>query len=141
MRQNGNNSPFKLHTFHGRSEDRPPGPDGIQPRENGGRRRSLPVVSLSCNYRKTTTFKDRIEIEVSIVNVSPLKMKLAYTMKVGEDIVFTGESVHCFLENGHPVRIDEWFPVFILHSPPADHNWGRKWISVARKKFNEFLWC
>ena len=74
-----------------------------------------PVVSLSCNYRKTTTFKDRIEIEVSIVNVSPLKMKLAYTMKVGEDIVFTGESVHCFLENGHPVRIDERFPVFTDH--------------------------
>ena len=72
-----------------------------------------PVVSISCNYRKTTTFQDEIEIEVKVAEVSPLKLKLAYEMTVGGETVFTAESVHCFLENGRPVRIAERFPFFV----------------------------
>lgn len=69
-----------------------------------------PVVSLNCNFRKTTTFKDVIAVDVRVAEISTLKLRLAYMMKVGEDVVFTGESVHCFLENGRPVRIAERFP-------------------------------
>ena len=69
-----------------------------------------PVVSISCSYRRTTTFQDEIEIEVKVAEVSPLKLTLAYEMKTGGEIVFTAESVHCFLENGRPVRIAERFP-------------------------------
>lgn len=69
-----------------------------------------PVVSISCNYRKTTTFQDEIEIEVKVAEISALKLTLAYEMKVGGEIVFTAESVHCFLENGRPVKIAERFP-------------------------------
>ena len=69
-----------------------------------------PVVSISCSYRKATTFQDEKEIEVKVAEVSPLKLTLAYEMKAGGEIVFTAESVHCFLENGRPVRIAERFP-------------------------------
>lgn len=76
-----------------------------------------PVVSLSCNYRKTTTFKDEIAVEVTVAKVTPLKTTLSYTMTVDGHVVFTGESVHCFLENGRPVNIAERFPALASAAP------------------------
>lgn len=70
-----------------------------------------PVVSLSVNYRKPTTFKDRIEIDVRVLSVSGLKLTLGYEMKVEGLTVCTAESVHCFLENGRPVVIADRFPL------------------------------
>lgn len=69
-----------------------------------------PVVSISCSYRRTTTFQDEIEIDVRVAELSPLKLTLAYEMKVGGETVFTAESVHCFMEGGRPVKIVERFP-------------------------------
>lgn len=69
-----------------------------------------PVVNLSCNYRKPTTFKDDIEIEVSVSEVSVFKITLSYTMKVLGETVFTGSSVHCFTKDGKPLKIGERFP-------------------------------
>lgn len=71
-----------------------------------------PVISIDCNYRKTTTFQDEIEIFVSVPEVSALKLKIGYRMSVGGKTVFTGESVHCFLKDGRPVNIPEKFPFF-----------------------------
>ena len=76
-----------------------------------------PVVSRSCNYRKPTTFKDEIEVEVTVSKLTPLKITLAYVMTVGGQVVFTGESVHCFLENGRHVNIAERFPGIASVSP------------------------
>lgn len=70
-----------------------------------------PVVSLSVNYRKPTTFKDRIEIAVRVLSISGLKLTLGYEMKVEGLTVCTAESVHCFLENGRPVVIADRFPL------------------------------
>lgn len=72
-----------------------------------------PVVSLSCNFRKPTTFKDDIEIEVSVSEVSVFKITLTYTMKVHGETVFAGSSVHCFTEGGKPLKIEERFPDLI----------------------------
>ncbi len=76
-----------------------------------------PVVSLSCNYRKTTTFKDEIAVDVTVSRVTSLKTTLSYVMTVGNQVVFTGESVHCFLENGRPVNIAERFPALAAAAP------------------------
>lgn len=70
-----------------------------------------PVVSLSVNYRKPTTFKDRIEIAVRVLSISGLKLTLGYEMNVEGLTVCTAESVHCFLENGRPVVIADRFPL------------------------------
>lgn len=78
-----------------------------------------PVVNLSCNYRKTTTFKDEIAVEVTVDRLSAFKITLSYVMTVGGQVVFTGESVHCFLENGRPVNIAERFPA-IASAAPAE---------------------
>lgn len=75
-----------------------------------------PVVSISCNYRKPTTFKDEIEIEVAVSDVSVFKVSLSYTMKVRGETVFSGVSVHCFMRNGCAVRIQERFPGLVPSS-------------------------
>ena len=72
-----------------------------------------PVVSVSCNYKKTTTFPDEIAISVSVLEVNQVKLKLGYTMTVGETVVCTAESVHCFLpSSGKPISIQKQFPEF-----------------------------
>ncbi|MBP5546152.1 MAG: acyl-CoA thioesterase, partial [Bacteroidales bacterium] len=69
-----------------------------------------PVVSVECVYKHPTTFKDVVEIEVKVAEMSPLKITFGYTMRVGDKLVCTGRSVHCFFENGRPVKLAERFP-------------------------------
>lgn len=69
-----------------------------------------PVIAVSCDYKRTTTFKDVLDIEVAVVSESPLKISFSYTMTVKGQVVCTATSTHCFLENGRPVRLAERFP-------------------------------
>ena len=69
-----------------------------------------PVVAVSCNYKHTTTFKDIIEIEVKVAEMSALTLGFSYTMRVGGKVVCTASSTHCFIENGRPVALSERFP-------------------------------
>lgn len=69
-----------------------------------------PVVSVQCNYKSPTTFKDVIEIEVSIGLQSELRFEFNYVMRVGGKIVCTAQSTHCFTENGRPVAIAKRLP-------------------------------
>lgn len=69
-----------------------------------------PVVALSVNYKHTTTFKDRISIEVKVSEMTELKLSFAYTMKVDGKLVCTATSTHCFLDGGRPVALSARFP-------------------------------
>lgn len=69
-----------------------------------------PVVAASCNYKKTTTFKDKIEISVKVKQLSEVKLILAYDMRVDGKTVCTGETVHCFFDGGRPAVIKDRFP-------------------------------
>lgn len=72
-----------------------------------------PVVAVDCKYRATTTFSDEIEIKVSVEEMKGVKLVLRYEMrKKGEDnIVFTGHSEHCFLDQeGHIVKMKKEYP-------------------------------
>ncbi len=71
-----------------------------------------PVLSIECEYKHPTTFKDEIEIYLSISEISALKMSFEYIMKVGDRVVCTAKSKHCFLENGRPVMVEKRFPEF-----------------------------
>ena len=74
---------------------------------------SSPVVSVSCEYKKTTTFTDEIEIAVRVTDVSPVRLRLAYTMTSNGAIVCTAESAHCFLNaNGRPTSLKKQKPEF-----------------------------
>ncbi len=69
-----------------------------------------PVVGVSCNYKKSTTFKDVIEITVKVKQLSEVKLVIAYDMRVDGKTVCTGETVHCFFDGGRPAVIKERFP-------------------------------
>lgn len=74
-----------------------------------------PVVSVSCQYKQTTTFDDAVQIEVSLEKYSGVKLEMSYTMTNLETgaVVFTGQSSHCFIdENGRPVAVKKHFPDF-----------------------------
>ena len=77
---------------------------------------SSPVLAVTCNYKHTTTFADKVEINTTIKSFSGLRLILDYTMKkVGTDeVVCTGTSEHCFLDaaTGRPLRLQKEFPDF-----------------------------
>ena len=69
-----------------------------------------PVVSVECKYKSPTTFKDIVEVEVTLCNMSDLKFEFKYVMKKDGKLVAEGHSVHCFTENGRPVVIAKRLP-------------------------------
>ena len=69
-----------------------------------------PVVAISCNYKHTTTFKDVIEVEVKVAEMTGLKLGFSYRMRVGGKVVCTASSTHCFLDSGRPVILADRFP-------------------------------
>ena len=72
-----------------------------------------PVVSVTCDYKKNTTFPDELEIAVAVLEVSPVKFKLGYTMTVSEKVACTATSTHCLLsKDGRPISIPKQYPGF-----------------------------
>ena len=69
-----------------------------------------PVISIACNYKNPSTFKDKIEIEITISKFSEIKFEFAYIMRVGEIIVCTAQSTHCFIENNRPIILSKRLP-------------------------------
>ena len=71
------------------------------------------MVSITCDYKKTTTFPDELEIAVAVLEVSPVKFKLSYTMTVEGKVVCTATSTHCLLsKEGRPISIPKQYPGF-----------------------------
>ena len=70
-----------------------------------------PVIHVDCDFKKTTTFQDEIEIMVEIEEYNGVKMKIAYTRYLRVEVVAVGHSGHCFLDqNGRPIRMKKTFP-------------------------------
>lgn len=71
-----------------------------------------PVISVSCEYKRPTTFKDVIEIEVNISKMTELKFDFSYVMRVDGKVVCNAQSTHCFIENNRPVALSKRLPEF-----------------------------
>ena len=72
-----------------------------------------PVISVSCNYKKPTTFSDKVDIHVSIKQLSNVKLLLGYTMECNGVVVCEAESSHCFVDReGRIVRAKRDYPEF-----------------------------
>ena len=69
-----------------------------------------PVVAISCEYKKPTTFKDKIEISLKVKEISELKITFSYTMKVKGILVCKATSTHCFISNGRPFSFQLRWP-------------------------------
>ncbi|GKS82067.1 esterase [Ligilactobacillus pabuli] len=72
-----------------------------------------PVVNVNCNYKRTTTYPDLIEITTRVHKVSRVKLTLAYQMTVSGQLVCQAESSHCFLNQaGKIVDLKKAMPDF-----------------------------
>ncbi len=72
-----------------------------------------PVISVSCDYKKSTTYADEIYVEVRVCELSPVRISLLYEMKCGEDTVCIGKSSHCFLsKEGKILSLKREIPEF-----------------------------
>lgn len=74
---------------------------------------SSPVIHVDCDYKKTTTFPDEVEISVEVEEYNGVRLLIRYTMKEKESqkIVAKGHSGHCFLNpEGVPIRMKKQFP-------------------------------
>jgi len=69
-----------------------------------------PVISLTANYKKTTKFPDVINIEIYVEKLSAFKLTFGYIFTVNEEVVFTGTSSHCFLDEKGPVMLEKRYP-------------------------------
>lgn len=70
-----------------------------------------PVVSISIDYKKPTTFTDDIEITIVVGEMTDLKVTFGYTMKAGGALVCKATSTHCFLGPDHrPVVYAQKWP-------------------------------
>ncbi len=74
-----------------------------------------PVVSVSCSYKRSTTFADEIEIRVRIKEFKGIKLIVEYEMIDLKDnsLVCTAQSEHCFLNSENkPVNLKKLNPQY-----------------------------
>ncbi|MCR5254472.1 MAG: acyl-CoA thioesterase [Acetatifactor sp.] len=71
-----------------------------------------PVLNVTCDYKKTTTFSDEVTISVSVQEFKGVKLQLAYEMKNADgQVVCVGTSSHAFLNTeGRPIRMKQEQP-------------------------------
>lgn len=84
-----------------------------------------PVVSVSCKFKKSTTFPDDISIKVYVKSVTPVRFLLAYEMYTEGEIVCTASSEHCFIrKEGGIINIKKEYPGFfdILNDEMKKYN-------------------
>lgn len=74
-----------------------------------------PVTAVNCEYRKSTTFNDVVEIKVTVKEYKGVRFTIGYEMRnvKTDDIVLTGSTQHCFIhEDGSLIRLKKEYPEF-----------------------------
>lgn len=71
-----------------------------------------PVLNVTCDYKRTTTFSDKVAICVSVTEFKGVKLHLKYEMKNEDgEIVSIGTSSHAFFDTkGRPIRMKQEQP-------------------------------
>lgn len=68
----------------------------------------VPVLSVECEYKKSTRYGETVEIDVKLVDVGNVRHKFIYEVREckTKELRATGYTTHCLLdENGRPVSI------------------------------------
>ena len=73
-----------------------------------------PVVGVEVKYKGSTTFSDKISIEVKVLEWKGVRLKIGYHMTdENGKTVCEACSEHCFInKEGRPVRLHQEFPDF-----------------------------
>ena len=73
----------------------------------------IPVLGVNCDYKSHVTFDDIIEIIPFVKNFNGVRLTMGYniTNKNTGNLVFIGETTHCFTDmNLKPIRLLKSFP-------------------------------
>ena len=75
----------------------------------------IPVLGVNCDFKHHVTFDDTILIKLFVKEFNGVRLTMSYTAteKNSGEIVFTGETNHCFTNtNLKPLRLQKVNPVF-----------------------------
>ncbi len=72
-----------------------------------------PVIHVTCDYKKTTTYPDVVEVETEVLEAKGIRLYIGYTMYCRGEIVCIGKTGHCFLDReGNPISYKKAYPEF-----------------------------
>ena len=75
----------------------------------------IPVLGVNCDFKHHVTFDDTILIKLFVKEFNGVRLTMSYTAteKNSGEIVFTGETKHCFTDtNLKPLRLQKAKPNF-----------------------------
>lgn len=65
----------------------------------------LPVLEVSAKYLRPAVYDDTLTIVTTMTEKPLLRIRLAYEVRRGDELLATGETVHAFIDlQGRPVR-------------------------------------
>ncbi|PUA35068.1 acyl-CoA thioesterase [Paenibacillus elgii] len=71
----------------------------------------LPVIEADLKFRSPARYDDLVTINTKIVELTSLRIRFAYEIKRGEELLVTGGTQHVWLnQDWKPVRIDRDVP-------------------------------
>ena len=77
---------------------------------NAWRPRAFSVLAINCQYKRSSTFADTLDITIGVKEVTPVKFTVEYTMKCKDKLCCIGTSTHCFIAGGRPVSLEQRLP-------------------------------
>ena len=75
----------------------------------------IPVLGVNCDFKHHVTFDDTISIKLFVKEFNGVRLTMGYiaTKKNSSEVVFTGETKHCFTDtNLKPLRLQKANPDF-----------------------------
>ncbi|WP_088832668.1 acyl-CoA thioesterase [Paenibacillus tyrfis] len=71
----------------------------------------LPVIEADLKFRSPARYDDLVTIDTKVVELTSLRIRFAYEIKRGEEVLVTGGTQHVWLnQDWKPVRIDREVP-------------------------------
>ena len=75
----------------------------------------IPVLGVNCDFKHHVSFDDTISIKLFVKEFNGVRLTMGYTAtkKNSSEVVFTGETKHCFTDkNLRPLRLQKANPNF-----------------------------
>ena len=69
-----------------------------------------PITHVDCDFKKTTTFQDVVEIQVRIEEYNGVRMTIGYEMYCRGELAAVGHSGHCFWIGRNSDPYEKQFP-------------------------------
>jgi acyl-CoA thioester hydrolase len=80
---------------------------------------ALPVLEAVCHYKKPAKFEDILTITATLAEMKGVRVKIACTVKRGEELLAEGWTVHAFMNrDGRPQKPPQVF-LDAIHSAPT----------------------